>query len=127
MDLDNGDTECVSVDYGPAGGSSIKERRKSGSTEAYIREILGANSGLMLFGNVRLIFDTVKKRWIARFPDDREIVLLGYGESVPKIVAGVESMGFSWDITVTMATLPIEIKGIATEDVPKISLQLVRK
>lgn len=125
--LIGGGAECVSVVYGPAGRLSIKERRKAYSAEPYFREISGAISGLVLFGDVRLIFDTSKKTWIARYPDDRSIDLFSYGESVPKVVANLEGAASRWDITVTMATMPVEVKGIATEDVPKISLQLVRK
>ena len=123
----NGETECVAVEYRPSGPSVIKERRKAGAASPHLREMQGATSGVMLFGGVQLIFVVSKNAWVARDPNNQTVSLLTFGESLPRKILGLGDGNYQWDIIITGATMPVEISGIATEDVPKLSLQMSRK
>jgi len=124
--LDSGKWDCARTDFHPSGPTVTKDLRESANGLPYSRTITNARPDADLIGGLRLSRN-MNGSWRLVWPDGSCRTLVDGKDPLPKKLRNIEVDGIDWDILVTKVSTPTERPGIATEDEPKLDLQILRK
>jgi len=117
------DTPTVVQERHPAGMTTRRESRHAPGQTPYRIELLGARSGRLVVGQVRL-WRQADGRWTLESSNGERLTVREAGQGTPPILPRFVEGGVTWTVRVTGESVPVPRNGIATEAEPSLDLVL---